>query len=72
MDDISVHTGKEIGAAVRERRRASRFTQDELAAYTGVGRRFVIELEDGKPSLRLDKLLAVLNALGLRLKLGAP
>jgi HTH-type transcriptional regulator/antitoxin HipB len=43
--------------------------QDELAALAGVSTRFVHTLEQGKPTLRLDKLLAVLGQLGLDLVL---
>ena len=39
--------------------------QDELALVTGVGRRFLIELEAGKPSCQLGRSLLVANALGL-------
>ena len=40
--------------------------QDELALATGVGRRFLIELEAGKPSCQLGRSLLVADALGLR------
>ena len=39
--------------------------QDELALATGVGRRFLIELEGGKPSCQLGRSLLVAQALGL-------
>ncbi len=41
-------------------------SQDELALATGVGRRFIVELEGGKPSSQLGRALAVAEALGLR------
>jgi len=40
--------------------------QDQLALATGVGRRFLIELEAGKPSCQLGRSLMVAEALGLR------
>ena len=40
--------------------------QDDLALATGVGRRFILELEAGKPSCQLGKALAVASAVGLR------
>jgi hypothetical protein len=40
--------------------------QDELALATGVGRRFLIDLEAGKPSCQLGRCLLVADALGLR------
>jgi HTH-type transcriptional regulator/antitoxin HipB len=54
---------------IRRRRLELRLHQDELAALAGVSTRFVHTLEQGKPSLRLDKILAVLGQLGLDLVL---
>ena len=44
-----------------------RMRQDQLALATGVGRRFVIDLEAGKPSCQLGRSLLVAKALGLDL-----
>jgi DNA-binding XRE family transcriptional regulator len=55
-----------FGALVREHREALRMTQDDLALTTGVGRRFIVELEAGKPSCQLGKALVVAIAVGLR------
>jgi y4mF family transcriptional regulator len=65
-------TPEEIGAVVRQARVAQGLRQDQLAAAAGVGVRFLVELERGKPTVRLDKVLAVLNTLGWRLQLTAP
>ena len=46
---------------VREKRRSQGWTQVQLADYAGVGLRFVRELEQGKSSLRLDKVNQVLD-----------
>jgi y4mF family transcriptional regulator len=56
--------GKNIGAFVRERRKASRFSQQELSELAGVGRRFVSELEQAKPTVRLDSVNKVLAVFG--------
>ena len=56
-----------LAEAIRERRRARRMTQTDLALLAGVGRRFVSELENGKPTLRLDRVEAVLEVFGLSL-----
>jgi len=55
----------DIAASVKTARRTLKLRQVELAAAAGVGVRFLIELEAGKPTVQLDKTLAVLNALGL-------
>jgi len=57
----------EIAAAVRNARRRHGLTQADLAGLAGTGVRFVGDLERGKPNVALDKVLAVLAALGLRL-----
>jgi HTH-type transcriptional regulator/antitoxin HipB len=61
-------TGR-LGTAVRARRRALRLDQAELSALAGVGLAFLYELEHGKPTVRLDKVLAVLDVLGLEFAL---
>lgn len=65
-------TIEEIGAVVRQARLAQGLRQDQLAAAAGVGLRFLVELERGKPTVRLAKVLAVLNALGCRLEVTPP
>lgn len=65
-------TAEEIGAIVRQTRLAQGLRQDQLAAAAGVGVRFLVELEGGKPTVRLVKVLAVLDALGLRLHITSP
>ncbi len=58
-----------LGKEVRRRRLELELRQDELAALAGVSARFVHTLEQGKPTLRLDKVLAVLGQVGLDLTL---
>ena len=67
-----VMTVAQIGAVVRNARLAQGLRQDQLAAAAGVGVRFLVELERGKPTVRLDKVLAVLSALGCRLDVTPP
>ncbi|NUQ18225.1 MAG: helix-turn-helix transcriptional regulator [Sphingomonas sp.] len=62
-------TSLEIGRAVRNARKSMGLRQPELAAAAGVGLRFLVELERGKATIQLDRLLAVLQALGLDLRL---
>ena len=65
-------TVEQIGAIVRHDRLAQGLRQDQLAAAAGVGLRFLVELEQGKPTVRLAKVLAVLDALGCRLNVTSP
>jgi y4mF family transcriptional regulator len=51
---------------VKEKRSATRLTQPELALKAGVGLRFVRDLEQGKESVRLDKVNQVLQLFGFQ------
>ena len=54
---------------VRARRAVLRLSQQDVADMAGVSERFVRFVEQGKPSVQLDSLLAVLETLGLELRL---
>jgi y4mF family transcriptional regulator len=56
-----------ISSFVKNRRRIAVLTQHELGDLAGVGHRFIVELESGKPTLRLDKVNQVLAVFGKRL-----
>jgi len=49
---------------VKEKRNTARLTQPELAEKAGVGLRFVRDLEQGKETVRLDKVNQVLQLFG--------
>jgi len=66
VEDGARAQAKQFGALVRERREALKMRQDDLALATGVGRRFILELEAGKPSCQLGRALLVAAAVGLR------
>jgi len=53
-----------IATFVRQRRKLLQLTQPDLAVKAGVGLRFVRELEQGKTTLRLDKVNLVLRLFG--------
>lgn len=57
-----------LGASVRARRRQLGLTQHDVALLAGCADRFVHTLEQGKATLRLDKVLDVLEVLGLGLR----
>jgi len=61
-----------IGHIIRNERKAQGLRQDELAAASGVGVRFLVELERGKPTAQLGKALDVLNALGCAVQIRTP
>lgn len=53
-----------MGDAIRTARKQLALTQPQLALAAGVGVRFVVELEAGKPTVRLAQVLRVIDALG--------
>ena len=57
----------ELGQLVRRRRKESGLTQADAAGLVGVGPRFLGELERGKPTLELGKVLQALERLGLEI-----
>ena len=59
-----------LGPAIRTRRRAQSLRIDDAASLSGVSVDLLSRLENGKGSVRLDKLLAVLDSLGLALVIG--
>lgn len=63
---------KEMGQLIRQTRRAQGLRQDQLAGAAGVGVRFLVELERGKPTAQLGKALAVLEALGCSIQIELP
>ena len=56
-----------LSELIKEKRRVSNLTQTQLAEKAGVGLRFLRELEQGKETLRLDKVNQVLKLFGYEL-----
>ncbi len=61
-----------IGQIIRDERKELGLRQDELAAASGVGLRFLVELERGKVTVQMGKVLDVLAALGCELQIKRP
>jgi len=62
-----IETPEHLGDVVRHTRKALSLTQRQLALAAGVGVRFIVDLEAGKPTVRLENVLRVLQALGATL-----
>lgn len=67
---VRITDGSEFGPAIRTRRREQSLRIDDAASLSGVSVDLLSRLENGKGSVRLDKLLSVLDGLGLALVLG--
>jgi y4mF family transcriptional regulator len=60
---------EDLGRCVRAQRKAQGATQAEFASLCGVGIRFISELENGKPTMELGKVMQVLKCLGLEVSI---
>jgi y4mF family transcriptional regulator len=62
-----IENPKALGDAIKSVRKAQGVTQEQLAAASGLGRRFVVEVERGKPTTHIGKMMQLLSALGITL-----
>ena len=69
---MNTRTPKQLGAAIRARRTQLKVTQKDLAMTSGTGLRFISDLEKGKPTCQIGKVLQVVQALGLELRVMRP
>lgn len=63
--DANIKNAEDLGRIVREARKVQKLSQDDLAGMAGTGRRFIVDLEKGKRTLQLGKVLRVLATLGV-------
>jgi HTH-type transcriptional regulator / antitoxin HipB len=66
------YTPQQIGQLVKKARKTLGVTQKDLALTSGTGLRFIIELEHGKVTCQIGKVLTVLHTLGISLQLTLP
>ena len=67
----AIRNSEELGAAIRAERKRLGVTQKEVAMTSGVGLRYLSELERGKPTARMEGVFKVLQTLGLQLEVTA-
>lgn len=65
----TIQSAEQLGPMVRQARKQLGLTQPQLALAAGVGTRFLVDLEAGKATVRLEQVLRVINALGGELQL---
>ena len=65
-----ITSATQLGESIKRKRQYDGLTQQELAEISGVGMRFLSELENGKATVQLDKVLVVLANLGLKISIG--
>ena len=69
VDFLQITDVEALAKAIREARKEQQITQTDLAGLAQTGLRFIVDLEKGKASCELAKVLSVINALGLKLYL---
>ncbi len=63
--EATVRSSVELGAVVREQRKRLALKQLDIAGLGNTGNRFIVDLENGKPTVQLQKVLDVMDLLGL-------
>lgn len=61
----NITSAKDIGKIVANHRKAQSLTQAELAGLAHTGTRFISDLENGKGTVQFDKVMLILDLLGL-------
>lgn len=64
---MNIETPLQVGKAIRTRRKQLGVTQKDLAMTCGTGLRFIVDLEGGKSTCQIGKILQVIRALGLEI-----
>lgn len=70
--DRAIRTAEDLGRLIREQRKRQGLRQTDLAAIIGASHVFVGDVEKGKPSVQLGRVLRLLDELGLELHLSVP
>jgi y4mF family transcriptional regulator len=65
VHQTNIYNPKDFGIFIQSVRKSKDLTQQELADLAGVGRRFIVECEAGKPRLEFAKVLQVAAAAGI-------
>jgi len=65
--EIAVRSSAQLGAVVRAQRRRLALKQLDIAGLGNTGNRFIVDLENGKPTVQLQKVLDIMDLLGLEL-----
>ncbi len=66
-NETVIRSAADLGEAARVQRKRLSLVQLDIAGMANTGNRFIVELEQGKPTVRLDKVLAILDLLGLEM-----
>ena len=62
-----IETFSQLAEIVREERKRQKLTQGEVAGLCNIGVRFMVDLEAGKKTCQIGKVLHIVNGLGIKL-----
>jgi len=62
---MKIFDAADFGKAIKERRKELGYTQKYLSDFTGYSTSFISELENGKPTIELERALRLANLLGI-------
>ena len=68
-EPVRIHSTGELGAVLKDRRKKQKMTQSDLSALAGTGVRYIVDLENGKPTARIGPALKLIEWLGLEVTL---
>jgi HTH-type transcriptional regulator / antitoxin HipB len=63
--ETPIRSSVELGAIIRGQRKRLELKQLDLAGLGNTGNRFIVDLENGKPTVQLQKVLDLMDLLGL-------
>lgn len=63
--ETPIRSSVQLGAVIREQRKRLALNQLDLAGLGNTGNRFIVDLENGKPTVQLQKVLDLMDLLGL-------
>ena len=69
---MPIHSPRQLGLLIRATRRTQKLRIDDTAGTAGVGHVFVREVERGKPTVQVGRVMQLLAELGIELKAEVP
>ena len=72
IGNMHISNPEQLGTTIRAERKRLKVTQKDLAMVSGTGLRFIVDLEKGKPTCQIGKIIQVLRALGVKIRIDMP
>lgn len=62
---MTIYDTKTLGKLIRDRRKELNYTQETVSNYTGLSKSFISDVENGKKSAEIEKIIYLINSLGM-------